>query len=60
MTVYYQFGSKTGLIEALFDQLAGRELLDRLRDGLRAARAVRGAREFIGAFVGFWAGNRRP
>jgi AcrR family transcriptional regulator len=31
MTVYYQFGSKRGLLEALFDELAGQGLVERLR-----------------------------
>src|SRR5262249_59613985 len=31
MTVYNQFGSKLGLLEALFDDLAARGLVERLR-----------------------------
>jgi AcrR family transcriptional regulator len=31
MTVYNQFGSKVGLLEALFDDLAARGLVTRLR-----------------------------
>jgi AcrR family transcriptional regulator len=58
MTVYHQFGSKRGLLEALFDALAARGLIERLgaafgQDDPRAALA-----ELIAAFGGFWASDR--
>jgi AcrR family transcriptional regulator len=41
MTVYYQFGSKGGLLEALFDELAARGEIMRLRDVFFADRDPR-------------------
>src|SRR5947199_1403778 len=58
MTVYYQFGSKNGLLEALFDDLAGRGLVDRLRASFAHADPFDALGAFIGAFVGFWASDR--
>jgi AcrR family transcriptional regulator len=59
MTVYYQFGSKAGLLEALFDQLA---TTGRLPQGAVAALnqpdpldALAG---YVAAFAGFWAAGR--
>jgi AcrR family transcriptional regulator len=58
MTVYYQFGSRRGLLEALCDDLAERGGMSHLagifqeRDPLVALRAL------IGAFVHFWATDR--
>ena len=59
MTVYYQFGSKAGLLEALFDQLA---TTGRLPQGAVAALnqpdpldALAG---YIAAFGRFWAAER--
>jgi len=58
MTVYYQFGSKRELIEALFDDLAARGLVDRLRATFDRPEPFDALAEFIGAFVGFWASER--
>lgn len=59
MTVYYQFGSKSGLMEALFDSLADR---GRIGEGLAAAFSHEDAREaldgVIAAFAHFWASDR--
>jgi AcrR family transcriptional regulator len=59
MTVYYQFGSKAGLLEALFDQLA---TTGRLPQGTAAAfrqpdplDALAG---YVAAFAGFWTAER--
>jgi AcrR family transcriptional regulator len=57
MTVYYQFASKRGLLDALFDSLAARGLVDRLRDTVTRAEPFDALAEFIGAFVGFWASD---
>jgi AcrR family transcriptional regulator len=55
MTVYYQFQSKTGLFEALADDIAER---GKIRENLQAAFACEDAREgvnrLIDAFVHFW------
>jgi AcrR family transcriptional regulator len=57
-TVYYQFGSKTGLLEAVCDDLAeagGMADLARVFTGPAPDAAIRG---FITAFAGFWAADR--
>jgi len=57
-TVYYQFGSKTGLLEAVCDDLAeagGMADLARVFTDPAPDAAVRG---FITAFAGFWAADR--
>jgi AcrR family transcriptional regulator len=58
MTVYYQFGSRTGLLEALFDGLASRGLVERLRASFGHAEPFEALAAFIAAFVGFWASDR--
>lgn len=57
-TVYYQFGSKTGLLEAVCDDLAeagGMAGLAAVFTNTAPDEAVRG---FITAFAGFWAADR--
>jgi AcrR family transcriptional regulator len=58
MTVYYQFGSKRGLLEALFDSLAARGLLERLRGVVCLTDPLEALAGLIGAFGGFWASDR--
>jgi AcrR family transcriptional regulator len=59
MTVYYQFGSKAGLLEALFDQLA---TTGRLPQGAVAALGqpdpLDALAGYVAAFAGFWAAER--
>lgn len=60
MTVYYQYSSKRGLLEALFDDLATRSLVPRLMPALQSSEseplvALKGVVE---AFAGFWAAER--
>jgi len=58
MTVYYQFGSKLGLLEKLYDDLGEKGLMPRLqavfvqKDGVAALGAL------IDSFSGFWASER--
>jgi AcrR family transcriptional regulator len=57
-TVYYQFGSKTGLLEAVCDDLAeagGLAELARVFTNPDSDAAIDG---FITAFAGFWAADR--
>jgi AcrR family transcriptional regulator len=57
-TVYYQFGSKTGLLEAVCDDLAeagGMADLARVFTSPAPDAAIRG---FITAFAGFWGVDR--
>src|ERR687885_370284 len=47
MTVYYQFDSRRGLLEALFDDLAARGLVDRLRGALCRPEPLDALAEFV-------------
>jgi AcrR family transcriptional regulator len=58
MTVYYQFESKRGLLEALFDTLAMRGLVGPLRDAFARPDPVEALEAFVAAFCGFWASDR--
>lgn len=58
MTVYYQFGSKIGVLEALFDEIAIRGALGELPAILARPDALEALRDFIGVFCRFWDGNR--
>jgi AcrR family transcriptional regulator len=55
MTVYYQFGTKRELLEALFDHVAARGRLDRLNEVFQEPDALAALAEFIEVFCGFWA-----
>ena len=57
MTVYYQFGSKAELLEALFDQVAERGRIDRLAEAFRAPDPLDGLMTFVEVFCGFWASD---
>ncbi|HBI43072.1 MAG TPA: TetR/AcrR family transcriptional regulator [Planctomycetales bacterium] len=58
MTVYNQFGSKLGLLEALFDNLAAHGLVARLRPIFGLAEPREALDGLIAAFVGFWNSDR--
>jgi AcrR family transcriptional regulator len=59
MTVYYQFGSKPGLLEALFDHMATRaEIGARLRDAFNQPDPVASLHAVIAAFAHFWTLDR--
>jgi AcrR family transcriptional regulator len=59
MTVYYQFGNKRGLLEAVFDELAARgELAQRLPAAFQQADLEAGLDAFVAAFAHFWASDR--
>lgn len=58
MTVYYQFQSKRGLLEALFDDLANRGLMPHLRPVFEEPVAARALDRFIAAFARFWDSDR--
>src|SRR5262245_57225206 len=58
MTVYNQFGSKKGLLEALFDDLAARGLVARLRAAFGRAEPGEALDELVAAFGGFWQSDR--
>lgn len=55
MTVYYQFASKTGLFEALADDLAARgKIRENIERAFLRADAREGLAKLIDAFVHFW------
>jgi AcrR family transcriptional regulator len=58
MTVYHQFHSKRGVLEALFDDLANRGLMPHLRPALGEPAAARALELVIAAFTAFWESDR--
>ena len=59
VTVYNQFGSKRGLIEALSDDLAARaEIGARLGVAFQSPSVLEGLDALIAAFAHFWTGDR--
>jgi AcrR family transcriptional regulator len=57
-TVYYRFGSKAGLLEALFDDLAADGRMDRLAEAFTTPDHDEALRRFVACFAGFWAADR--
>jgi AcrR family transcriptional regulator len=58
MTVYYQFASRQGLLEAVYDDLAARGLVDRLPAVFTAPDQGAAVSALVRAFFGFWATDR--
>ena len=58
MTVYYQFGSKRGLLEALFDLLAARGGLHQLPDAFRQSDPKAALDRLVEIFARFWSSDR--
>jgi len=58
MTVYYQFGSKAGLLEALFDHLALRGGMERMAEVFQEPEPLAALEKCIGVFTRFWAAER--
>jgi len=59
LTVYYQFESKVGLLEALYNYIAKRGEMDRLADVFRHRSApLTTLHDFILVFARFWASDR--
>src|SRR5580704_11595996 len=58
MTVYYQFGSKAGLLEALYENLVGRNETLQLADANRKADSLSALLEFVDVFVRVWSSDR--
>lgn len=57
-TVYYQFGSKTGLLEALCDSLAERGGMTELANAFTATDPDEALRLLVAAFAAFWSADR--
>jgi AcrR family transcriptional regulator len=58
MTVYYQFGSKIGLLEALSDYLATNGRLDQLSTAFRRTEPLEALETFVNIFSHFWDADR--
>jgi AcrR family transcriptional regulator len=60
MTVYYQFESRAGLLDALSDHLAERGGMARMRDVFLEPELPAAFGKLVTTFVGFWASDRVP
>src|SRR5262245_22963206 len=58
MTVFNQFGSKRGLLEALFDDLAARGLVNRIHPVFMEPDPYKALDALVAAFGGFWTSDR--
>jgi AcrR family transcriptional regulator len=59
MTVYHRFGSKRGLLEALFDDMGMRGFLgEKLPDAFSRPDAMEALQSYIEAFCDFWGNDR--
>ncbi len=58
MTVYYQFGSRLGLLEAIYDDLASRGLMNYLPNAFQQPDPVSAFLAVVDSFARFWASDR--
>jgi AcrR family transcriptional regulator len=58
MTVYHQFGSLGGLLEALCDSLAIAGGMAHLAEAFRRPDPLEAVDQFIAVFIGFWESDR--
>lgn len=58
MTIYHQFGSKSGLLEALCDSLAMSGGMEQLASAFQQADPLDGLNEYIRVFSHFWEVDR--
>jgi AcrR family transcriptional regulator len=57
-TVYYQFGSKSGLLEAICDDLASSARMDTLAESFSLADPLEALHSFVAVFARFWDSDR--
>src|SRR5713101_1331981 len=57
LTVYHQFGSRRGLLEAVFDEIARRGGLSRIPEAMTMAEPRAALDRLIEIFCEFWSGN---
>jgi AcrR family transcriptional regulator len=57
LTIYYQFDSRTGLLEALYDYLAKRGNMRRMSEVFHEPDPYAALDKFVGIFVGFWSSD---
>jgi AcrR family transcriptional regulator len=58
LTIYYQFESRSGLLETLYDYLAKRGGMQRMTEVFREPDASVALDKLISVFVGFWSSDR--
>lgn len=58
LTLYYQFDSRTGLLEALYNHLAMRGGMERMPEVFREADPFLALERIVRIFVGFWSSDR--
>lgn len=58
MTVYYQFGSRQGLLEAVYDELGARGLVSQIPPLFEATDRDEALRRYVTAFFRFWQTDR--
>lgn len=57
LTIYYQFDSRRGLLEALYDYLASRGNMRRIPEVFHESNPFVALDKFVAIFVGFWASD---
>lgn len=60
MTVYYQFGSRVGLLEALSDDFAARGHMERLATAFQQPDPLEALDRYVATFAHFWETDRLP
>jgi AcrR family transcriptional regulator len=58
MTIYHQFGSKIGLLEAMSDSLAAHGGMDQLANAFRKSDPLDALDEYVVVFSRFWQSDR--
>ena len=58
LTIYYQFKSRPGLLEALYDYLASRGGMKRMPEVFREPNPSAALDKLVDVFVGFWSSDR--
>lgn len=58
MTVYYQFASRAGLLEALYEHLVAQNETAQLADALRKPDSLAALLEFVDVFIRVWSSDR--
>jgi AcrR family transcriptional regulator len=57
LTIYYQFNSRAGLLDALFDHLANRGHMQRMAEVFQAPTLSSALDKMVRVFVGFWSAD---
>src|SRR5690349_1360891 len=59
LTIYYQFGSRAGLLEALYDHLASRGNIRQVADVFQESDPNQALEKMVRTFVQFWASDSK-